>query len=301
MKIQSKIGSFMLILTIFVLLCTLATFIVWAVTGNYVPTIIFVCMSVLFLLPTYTNTNYEIKNGRLYINFGWFLIRYAIPCYNIISMTDAHSVTISPALSSERLRITYIKNDKIKSIYISPTNKELFRSTIQQTIDQHKVQANFLHTQVDQTTLQNVIAKEQQKQAKMDSKEQIEQQKQEQQDLRENSREVRRLEKRAQQAKIEEYKNEQKQAIKDATEQLNATLAKQDDKTNMQRKQLSRLIAMHDEQEKRERKQENEKWERERREKRRREKEQKKLDRQQKKEQQKLARQIQKHINDLEE
>lgn len=301
MKIQSKIGSGMLILTIFVLLCTLATFLVWAIWGNYVPTIIFACISLFFVLPIYLNTSYEIRNGYLYINFGWFLMHYAIPCYDIISMTDAQSICLAPALSGERLRIKYVKNGKIKSIYVSPANKDLFRTLVQEEIQNNFKKAQVSHEQIDTNTLEAVLSKEQKAQAKMDVEEMLAQQKQQQRDIKENSREIRRIEKRAKQAKISEYKTEQKKAIKIASLQIDTQLAKEDNKTNMQRKQLSQLIALHDEQEKRERKLENEKWEREKREKLRQEKAKKKLAKKQKREQEKRERELQKKIQNFEE
>lgn len=268
MKIRSKISSGILLSTLLYLLLTLATFIVWAVTKIYIFSAVFVGLFLIIILPLYLHTNYKIKNGTLYINFGLFIFNYAIPCYNIISMTDVYSNAPAPALSGEKLRIKYVKNGQIKTINISPADKQELKDAINQQIQQNKNMVNESLKQIDKTQLQTVIDNEAQVQNKMDKQIYQEQQKQLQKDIKENYKDLEYLEKRAQKAVTQQYITEQKQAIKQANAQL---LPKQMEKfengrNNLQRKQLSALIELKDKQEKEQRKAENAKWEQQKRE-----------------------------------
>ena len=263
MKFRSKISSGVLLLTLVMLFCTLATFLVWTIFGTYIPSAIFVGIDILLILPLYINTRYKVQNGYLYVSFGYFMLNYSIPCYDIISMTDVYSHTPAPALSGDRLRIKYIKNGKIKTICLSPADKQQFRNCIQAEIAQNNKKAQVSRDQIDLNTLQNVLNKESKVQNKMDRAAYFEQQQKLEQDIKENVRDMRNLERRMQKAEIEQYINEQKQAIKEANEQLShKDMLKnyEDGRSNLQRKQLAELIALQDQKEKAERKQENKQW-----------------------------------------
>lgn len=250
--------------------CTLGTFLVWAVAKTYIPSAIFVGFDILILMPIYLNTRYKVQNGYLYVSCGYFLINYSIPCYDIISVTDIVSSLPAPALSSERLRIKYIKNGKIKTINISPADKQKFRACIQNEITQNNKKAQVSRDQIDLATLQNVLDKENKIQNKMDEEAFFEQQKQIEKDIKENAKEMQYLEKRMQKAQIQQYADEQKAAIKAANEHLShKDMLKQyeDGRSNLQRKQLAQLIAMQDQKEKQERKKENQRWEKDKKQK----------------------------------
>ena len=268
MKFRSKISSGVLLSTVFCLLLTLATFIIWAVTRIYIFTIVFAGLFLILILPMYLHTNYKVKNGVLYINFGIYMFNYAIPCYNIVSVTDVFSNSPAPALSGDKLRLKYIKNGKIKSINISPADKQALRDEITKQIKENQKLAQESLKQVDKTKLQSVIDKEALVQNKMDKETQLEQQKQLQKDIKENYKDLEYLEKRNKKAITQQYVNEQKQAIKQANAQL---LPKQMEKYengrhNLQRKQLAALMELKDKQEKEQRKAENAKWEKEKQE-----------------------------------
>ncbi|MBQ7602943.1 MAG: PH domain-containing protein [Clostridia bacterium] len=263
MKFRSKISSGMLLLTLIFMFCTLGTFLVWAIVGTFIPSAVFVGLDILIILPIYINTKYKVQNGYLYISFGYFMINHAIPCYDIISMIDVYSNSPAPALSGERLRIKYVKNGKIKTISISPADKQQFRACVQNEILQNSKKAQVSRDQIDLNVLQNVLDKESKVQNKMDNEAFFEQQKQIERDLKENAKDMQYLEKRMQKAQILQYAQEQKQAIKEANEQLShKDLLHQleDGKANFQRKQLAALIALQDQKEKEERKKENKLW-----------------------------------------
>lgn len=270
MKFRSKISSGVLLLALILIFCTLGSFLIWAITKTYIFSAVLVGIDVLLFLPIYLNTRYKVQNGYLYVSFGYFLIHYAIPCYDIISMTDVVSSLPAPALSSDKLRIKYIKNGKIKTIVISPADKKQFRNCIQNEITLNNKKAQISHSQIDLNTLQNVLDKESKIQNKMDKEIFFEQQRQLERDVKENAKEMQYLEKRIQKAQIQQYAEEQKAAIKAANEQLShKDMLKryEDGRSNLQRKQLAELIALQDQKEKQERKKENKKWAKQKKEK----------------------------------
>lgn len=299
MQFRSKIGSGIILLALLWMLLTLASFLAWAIFGLYIFSIIFVSILIIFILPVFINTKYVVKNGYLYIHFGLF-VHQAIPCYNIISITNAQSVSISPALSSIRLRIKYVSNGKIKGLYVSPVDQDSFRNLIEDEIQLNFKKAQISQDQVDLSKLQEVITKETKEQEKMDEQAYIEQQKQNENELKQNSLFMLKLEKRAKQSKINDYKAEQLKAVKQANAEIEAEILSEmkyeQGKENMQLKQYAELISLHDKQEKQERKEEYRRWAEEKKEKERLEKARRKMEKRQRKEREKLEKEARRNI-----
>lgn len=304
MKFRSKIGSGFVLLTLIWMLLTLASFLVWAVFGIFIPCIVFVSILLIILLPVYLNTNYTIKNGYLYIHFGLF-VHQAIPCYNIVSITNSNSISVAPAISSIRLRLKFVKNGKIKSMNISPVDQNGFRQQIQDEIDSNFKKAKISQDQVDQTVLQNVLKKEQQAQQKIDEQSLLEQQKQDLNEQKQNSLEILKLEKRAKLSKTKEVKAEHLKAVRQANAEIEAEVLSQlkynDGKQNLELKQLNELVSIHDKQEKEERKREYKLWAQEKKEKDKLEREKKKLKHNQEKQRKKLEKEAKQNIKKLSE
>ena len=299
MQFRSKIGSGIILISLLWMLLTLSSFVACAIFGLYVFSIIGVSVLIIFILPIFINTKYVIKNGYLYIHFGLF-VHQAIPCYNIISITNAQTVSISPALSSIRLRIKYVSNGKIKGLYVSPVDQDNFRNMIEDEIQLNFKKAQISQDQVDLNELQKVIKKETKEQEKMDEQAYAEQQKQKENELKQNSLFMLKLEKRAKQSKINDYKAEQLKAVKQANAEIEAEILSEmkyeQGKENMQLKQFAELISLHDKQEKQERKEEYKRWAEEKKEKEKVEQARKKMEKRQKKERERLEKEARKNI-----
>ena len=135
MKIPSKIGDGTLITLLLIILLTMFYSIIWLMTSIWFPTIILLSILTIVLLPICFGTNYLIKDDALYINCGIFLINYKIDYAKIISMTDTDNFQISPALSHHKICIRYIQNENIKSILVSPKDRDAFKKQIHLQID----------------------------------------------------------------------------------------------------------------------------------------------------------------------
>lgn len=81
----------------------------------------------LFLLRLFTNTYYRLTPDTLYIVCGWPM--QPIPVANIKRVVPSNSPLSSPALSFDRLEISYNKYD---SVLISPADKAGFLAALQQ-------------------------------------------------------------------------------------------------------------------------------------------------------------------------
>ncbi len=128
MKFKSKIGDGLFISLVMFSIVTLAMFVVWVITGVWWPAITLTAILLIGFAPVYFCTYYEITRNELCIYCGIF--GKSIEYQNIISMTDAESVCPSFALSHQRIMIRYMENEKIKSVYVSPANREQFRDVV---------------------------------------------------------------------------------------------------------------------------------------------------------------------------
>ncbi|MBO0359370.1 PH domain-containing protein [Hymenobacter sp. BT186] len=81
----------------------------------------------LFLLRLFTNTYYRLTPDMLYIVCGW--PQQPIPVASIKRVAPSNSPASSPALSFDRLEISYNKYD---SVLISPADKAGFLVALQQ-------------------------------------------------------------------------------------------------------------------------------------------------------------------------
>lgn len=128
MKFKSKIGDGLFISLVMFSIVTLAMFVVWVITGVWWPAIALTAILLIGFAPVYFCTYYEITRNELRIYCGIF--GKSIEYRNIVSMTDAESVCPSFALSHQRIMIRYMENEKIKSVYVSPANREQFRDVV---------------------------------------------------------------------------------------------------------------------------------------------------------------------------
>jgi len=71
---------------------------------------------------------YEITSSELVVRSG--LLHWEIPLSSIQQVHPSHNMLASPALSLDRLRIEYSRNDKTRFMLISPKDKSGFLTDI---------------------------------------------------------------------------------------------------------------------------------------------------------------------------
>ena len=80
---------------------------------------------------------YEITSSELVVRSG--LLHWEIPLSSIQQVYPSHNMLASPALSLDRLRIEYSRNDKTRFMLISPKDKSGFLTDIAQNAGDFEV------------------------------------------------------------------------------------------------------------------------------------------------------------------
>lgn len=150
MKIHSKIGDGIFISLLVLCLLTMFFCIVWVLVDVWIPAVVFFAILTIVVIPIYFGTYYRINQDALYINCGLFLINYRIDYSKIVSMTDVEKYNLAPALSYHRVCIRFIQGDNIKSILVSPSDKDKFKKLVHDQISLYM--ANNKNDTIDQDT-----------------------------------------------------------------------------------------------------------------------------------------------------
>ncbi|WP_042076873.1 PH domain-containing protein [Acinetobacter nosocomialis] len=131
MKFRSKIDWWLLL--IFVVITANIIFKIYqevhhsSIGTNFSHLMIYSLVILVIWLPVF-NTYYVVENNTLIIKslvFGW-----KININDITQIEPTHNPLSSPALSLDRLKISYIKNGRIAKVMISPKDKEGFLNTL---------------------------------------------------------------------------------------------------------------------------------------------------------------------------
>ncbi|MEO9301136.1 PH domain-containing protein [Acinetobacter pittii] len=131
MKFRSKIDWWLLL--IFVVITAIILMKIYeanhhySLASNFPHLIIYSLIIFLIWLPIF-NTYYVVENNTLMIKS--LVFRWKINIDDITQIEPTHNPLSSPALSLDRLKIYYIKNEKIATVMISPKNKEAFLQAI---------------------------------------------------------------------------------------------------------------------------------------------------------------------------
>lgn len=153
MKIKSKIGDgFFIGLVVFTIL-TLAMYVYWVISTVWWPAITLTAILLIVIAPIYFATYYELTRTELRIYSG--VLGKTIPYRSIISMTDADSIAPAFCLSSRRILIRYMEGDEIKTVYVSPANREQFRDLINAEISKSAA----FYEDAPKTALDKAVAK----------------------------------------------------------------------------------------------------------------------------------------------
>ncbi|KRI53637.1 PH domain-containing protein [Acinetobacter pittii] len=131
MKFRSKIDWWLLLIFI-VITANIVIKIyeanhLYSLASNFPHLIIYSLVIFIIWLPIF-NTYYVVENNTLVIKS--LVFRWKINIDDITQIEPTHNPLSSPALSLDRLKIYYIKNEKIATVMISPKNKEAFLQAI---------------------------------------------------------------------------------------------------------------------------------------------------------------------------
>lgn len=131
MKFRSKIDWWLLLIFI-VITANIVIKIyeanhLYSLASNFPHLIIYSLVILVIWLPIF-NTYYVVENNTLVIKS--LVFRWKIKLNDITQIESTHNPLSSPALSLDRLKIYYMKNEKIATVMISPKNKEAFLQAI---------------------------------------------------------------------------------------------------------------------------------------------------------------------------
>ncbi|WP_336940358.1 PH domain-containing protein [Acinetobacter pittii] len=131
MKFRSKIDWWLLLIFI-VITANIVIKIyeanhLYSLASNFPHLLIYSLVIFIIWLPIF-NTYYVVENNTLVIKS--LVFRWKINLNDITQIEPTHNPLSSPALSLDRLKIYYMKNEKIATVMISPKNKEAFLQAI---------------------------------------------------------------------------------------------------------------------------------------------------------------------------
>lgn len=131
MKFRSKIDWWLLlifiVITANIVIKIYETNHLYSLASNFPHLIIYSLVIFIIWLPIF-NTYYVVENNTLVIKS--LVFRWKININDITQIEPTHNPLSSPALSLDRLKIYYMKNEKIATVMISPKNKEAFLQAI---------------------------------------------------------------------------------------------------------------------------------------------------------------------------
>ncbi|AJB47833.1 hypothetical protein J671_3180 [Acinetobacter sp. 1130196] len=131
MKFRSKIDWWLLL--IFVVITANIIFKIYqevhhsSIGTNFSHLMIYSLVILVIWLPVF-NTYYVVENNTLIIKS--LVFRWKININDITQIEPTHNPLSSPALSLDRLKISYMKNGRIAKVMISPKDKEGFLNTL---------------------------------------------------------------------------------------------------------------------------------------------------------------------------
>ncbi|WP_347017267.1 PH domain-containing protein [Acinetobacter seifertii] len=131
MKFRSKIDWWLLL--IFVVITANIIFKTYqevhhsSIGTNFSHLIIYSLVIVVIWFPIFS-TYYVVENSKLVIKS--LVFRWKINIDDIIQIEPTHNPLSSPALSLDRLKISYMKNGRVAKVMISPKDKEGFLNTL---------------------------------------------------------------------------------------------------------------------------------------------------------------------------
>mgnify|MGYP000164766877 CR=1 FL=1 len=121
-QFKSKVDTWMIILLVLLVLTSAyGVYDMLLTEASLLSSITLFVAGIILPLSLAFNTKYEVFENDLVITCGFF--RWKISKQDITEIKETKSILASPALSLNRLKITYRNN---KAIIISPENKEHF-------------------------------------------------------------------------------------------------------------------------------------------------------------------------------
>ena len=125
-KFKSQIGTITFLLFLVTTILDVGLLMVWGITGIWIPFLIFSVLYIVFVIPPFFLTQYYLTQDYLKITSLWLYWGVKIKYENIVCVVPTTSFKISAKLSSECIKIVYLKNGKTKEVYVSPALYDRF-------------------------------------------------------------------------------------------------------------------------------------------------------------------------------
>lgn len=129
-KYSSKIGVLTFVMFILACLFTMASIMVWIITGIWAFSLIMGLVLVVLVIPAFFGTNYALTEEAIVVNCGIFAVNKKINYKEIIAISPTTNMLFAPSLNSERVMIAYMKNNRLKRTYLSPCAFDRFICTL---------------------------------------------------------------------------------------------------------------------------------------------------------------------------
>jgi len=125
-KYRTKIDLVVFLTLAMICVLDIAALVLWVILGVWWPALVISAIILVLIVPQYFFTYYELNEKYLKINFGIFLINYKIPYDQILAVAPEFSYAVGPKLSKQSIKVVFFKNNKAKTMYISPAMFDVF-------------------------------------------------------------------------------------------------------------------------------------------------------------------------------
>ena len=125
-RFSSKIGTCTFLGFLIMCMIDIGLLMFWGLSGIWIPFLVFSAIFVLFVIPPFFFTHYNLTQDYLKITCLWFAMGKKIKYEDIVAVVPCDSAKVSAKLANSSIRIVYKKKNKTKEIYISPALNDRF-------------------------------------------------------------------------------------------------------------------------------------------------------------------------------
>lgn len=165
-KYSSKIGVLTFLMFILACLITMASLMVWIITGIWAFSLVMGLVLVVLVIPAFFGTNYSLTEEAIVVNCGIFAVNKRINYKDIIAISPTINNVLAPSLNSERVMVAYMKNNQLKRTYLSPCAFDRFICTLSDIVIEKTSKEEVLLPAIDE----NLANKETEKVEKAETK-----------------------------------------------------------------------------------------------------------------------------------
>lgn len=125
-RFKSKIGVITFLAFLIAGIFDVCLLMIWGLFGVWWPFLVFSCLFIVFCVPPFFFTYYKLTQDHLTITCLWLAFNKKIMYEDIVCVVPYTSKKISANLSSECIKIVYLKDGKTKEILVSPAMHDRF-------------------------------------------------------------------------------------------------------------------------------------------------------------------------------